>query len=240
MKRLNGDLRKSGLIAIGLGVIGSMLFVGLVGIPFLLDLNDGGKPGKEPSDILSYGEKLVLNLEQKESNILAVLIVGNSSEIVYPELGYASFVAIPDGKLNVTAYFIDDSQGPLNVTTYYENFTASIIDVEYMNNALYTGLNITVVSNDSIADIMGNMGFGIDVLYKDGTWAQLYTIQDEKGHVIHLNGTYTGSLDLEALPFYFGGIQRDENFLNGMLLEPTTALDGLVDAMNQVFSAHIA
>ncbi|MFX1249991.1 MAG: hypothetical protein ACFFCZ_00055 [Promethearchaeota archaeon] len=232
---MNGNLLKIGIIAIGGVIVVGVLLVSFILLPQLLN------PVSEPEgDTSTYGKGLSSKMVDKESNILAMLIVGNSSEIVYPELGYAAFVATDNGELNVTSYFIDDSAGPYNIITYFENFTASVSEVEAMNQALYAGVNTTTLSNDDLATIQASIGFGIDILYKDGTFVQLFTIQSEKGHVVYLNGTYTGSLDPDSLPFGFGtDIQRNTNMLDGVLLEPSSALDGLVTAMNTVFQTHL-
>ncbi|MFX1538216.1 MAG: hypothetical protein ACFFDI_28810 [Promethearchaeota archaeon] len=233
---MNGNLLKVGIVAIGGVIVLGVLLVTFVILPQLMN-----PPVIVPEDDAStYGKGLSSKMAEKESNILAMLIVGNSSEIVYPELGYAAFVATDNGELNVTSFFINDSAGPYNIITYFENFTASVSEVEAMNQALYDGVNTTTLSNDDLATIEASIGFGIDILYKDGTFVQLFTLQDEKGHVVYLNGTYTGSLDPDSLPFGFGtGIQRNTNMFDGVLLEPSSALDGLVTTMSTVFQAHL-
>ncbi|MFX0062555.1 MAG: hypothetical protein ACFFC7_10295 [Candidatus Hermodarchaeota archaeon] len=232
---MNSNLVKVGIITISSIIVLGVILVSLVILPQLMN------PVIEPEgDASTYGKGLSSKMVEKESNILAMLIVGNSSEIVYPELGYAAFVATDNGELNVTSFFIDDSAGPYNIITYFENFTASVSEVETMNQALYDGINTTILSNDDLATIEASIGFGIDILYKDGTFVQLFTLQDEKGHIVYLNGTYTGSLDPDSLPFGFGNdIQRNTNMFDGVLLEPSSALDGLVTAMNAVFQAHL-
>ncbi|MFX1563000.1 MAG: hypothetical protein ACFFDP_06805 [Promethearchaeota archaeon] len=194
-------------------------------------------PPNSPSDGLPESS-LSSYMQSKQPNILAVRILGNSSDIVYPELMEALFMPHVSGVWNVTATFLNDTEGPYNVTFYEEEFQATLTEVENINNAIYTGLDSTYHSSDSINDLMYSIGFGIDILYTDGTWIQLFTIQSPKGHIIFLNGTYTGTPN-PSDPFDMAYIERDENWINGVLLEPGTALDELIATMNDVFENHL-
>ncbi len=183
------------------------------------------------------GATLSTFMNDKETDILAVQIMGNSTDIVYPELMSALFVANSTGAWIVSATFLNDTI-PSNITFYEEYFLTTIAEVESINNAIYTGLELTVLSQDSLSDLFYSVGFGLDILYTDGTWIQLFTLQSPKGHIIFLNGTYTGTPDT-VNPFDPNYIQRDENWMNGILLEPGTALDDLVMVMNGVFVTHL-
>jgi hypothetical protein len=177
-------------------------------------------------------------MEAKASDLIAVQILGNSTDIVYPELMHALFVPNVTGAWIVSATFLNDTLGPNNITIYYEYFLTTLTEVENINNAIYSGLDATTTSSDSISDLLYPIGFGLDILYSDGTWIQLFTIQSPQQHIIFLNGTYTGTPDT-VNPFDSTYIQRDENWLNGILLEPGSALDGLVATMNDVFVNHL-
>jgi hypothetical protein len=125
------------------------------------------------------------------------------------------------------------------VTFYDLVFQIGVSEVESINDAVYSSLTGAVASTDALDDLgWPSVGFGIDVLYGDGTWVQLFTLKSVTGHFMFLNGTYTGTPD-PVDPFDTSSIDRDENWQNGVLLEPSSALDGLVSAMNGVFVNHL-
>ncbi len=158
-----------------------------------------------------------------ESQIASIQICGNSSDILYPELMDATFSPDSTDGWLVTASFLDDSLGPYNLTVYDRTFTANTTEVENINKALHDGLGLTYTSDDSIVDITANMAFYILITYNDGTWVYLLKLLSEKGHIILLSGTGTPNL----------------NLLDGDLLEPGTALDGMVSAINETFVNHL-
>jgi hypothetical protein len=148
----------------------------------------------------------------------------------------AIFVALETGAWNMTGRFVNDTD-PDNVIIWDATFGASLAEVNGINDAIYTGLASATQSPDSLLSLQyAPIGFGIDVLYKDSTWIQLFTLQDAKGHIIFVNGTYTGTPN-PGNPF--NGINRDVNLLNGYLLEPAMALNGLVTAIHDVFVNHL-
>ncbi len=218
---------------IGLLIIPLVIGV-LFAAPYLFSLF---APNPSNDDGVS-GTSLSTFMEAKASNILAVQILGNSSDIVYPELMAALFVSNFTGAWIVSATFLNDSLGPGNITFYEEHFLTTVAEVVSINDAIYTGLAATTPSLDSISDLMYSIGFGLDILYTDGTWIQLFTIQSPEGHIMFLNGTYSGVPDT-VNPFDSNFISRDENWMNGILLEPGTALDTLVITMNAVFVNHL-
>jgi hypothetical protein len=55
---------------------------------------------------------------------------------------------------------------------------------------------------------------------------------------VFLNGTFTGTPN-PINPFDWNFISRDENWLNGILLEPGSALDDLITTMNAIFVNHL-
>jgi hypothetical protein len=218
-----------------LGLLAIPIVLGLLlASPFIFSLFT---PAPPVDDGMS-GTSLSSFMESKAANILAVQILGNSTDIVYPELMAALFVPNSTGAWIVSATFLNDSLGPGNITFYEEHFLTTISEVISINTAIYAGLNATTLSSDSIADLMYSVGFGLDILYTDGTWIQLFTLQSPSGHIVFLNGTYTGTPDTVD-PFNPSFITRDENWLNGILLEPGSALDDLVATMNGVFVNHL-
>lgn len=217
-----------------LGLLVIPIVLGLIlASPFLIGLF----APPSPTDGESIGESLSTFMHGKESDILAVQIMGNSSDIVYPELMNALFIPLLGGTWNVSATFLNDTD-PYDITSYNETFVATLTEVENINTAVYDGLENTTQSLDSISDLYYSVGFGLDILYTDNTWIQLFTIQSPTGHIMFLNGTYTGTPS-PTNPFNPSIIQRDENWMNGVLLEPGTALDDLVATMNAVFVNHL-
>jgi hypothetical protein len=186
-----------------------------------------------------FGVSLSNYMVDKSSDILAMAICGNSSDIVYPELMHAVFIPQEAGTWLVRTTLLDDSEGPYNLSIYEEEFYASVSEVEAINHALYGGLENTTESQVSIYTVtdLGIMGFGLDILYNDGTWIQLLTIQSGVGYMILLEGTYQNIPDTTN-PFGYD-LGRDTNLLNGAVLEPGSALDSLIFQMNQVFTDHL-
>ncbi len=218
-----------------LGLLAIPIVLGvLLAAPFLFTFL---APPPSNDDGLS-GASLSTFMEGKANDILAVQILGNSTDIVYPELMDALFVSNVTGAWIVSATFLNDSQAPYNITFYEEYFLTTVGEVNNINNAIYTGLEATTPSLDSILDLPYSVGFGLDILYTDGTWIQLFTLLSPGGHIIFLNGTFTGTPD-SVNPFNPSFITRDENWLNGLLLEPGSALDDLVLTMNAVFVNHL-
>ncbi|MFX1510836.1 MAG: hypothetical protein ACFFBR_11085 [Promethearchaeota archaeon] len=218
-----------------LGLLAIPIILGLLlASPFIFSLFTPAPPGDDGVS----GTSLSSFMEGKATDILAVRILGNSTDIVYPELMAAVFVPNSTGAWIVSATFLNDSLGPGTITFYEEHFLTTISEVVSINTAIYAGLNATTRSSDSIENLMYSVGFGLDILYTDGTWIQLFTLQSPTGHIVFLNGTYTGIPDTVD-PFNSSFITRDENWLNGILLEPGTALNVLVATMNGVFNNHL-
>ena len=158
---------------------------------------------------------------------------------MYPDLRDTLFIPLRTGAWNATAIFVNETLGSDDELFYEKTFQITVSEVDNIYNAIYAGLLNTISSSDSVFDVMFFIGFGLDLLYSDGTWVQLFTIPSAKGHIMFLNGTYTGVPD-PTNPFNLNFLQRDENRLNGVLLEPGTALDELVTVMNQVFMSHLS
>jgi hypothetical protein len=163
---------------------------------------------------------------QPTSQVQYLTIQGNSSDIIYPELMEAVFEFQSSGEYNVSAHFVDDSISPYDLEIYDLSFKSTQAEMDSIIDALYTGLNDTVQSSDSISTIwdQGNMGYEVDVTFTDGTWIYILTIQSPKGHIIFLNGTSE---------------HHNTNLLDGILLEPASALDPFVIVLNAIFSEHL-
>jgi len=159
------------------------------------------------------------------SGIESLRILGNSSDIIYPELMEAFFYQEINEWL-VSTSFVDDSEGWENPELYERVFSVSAENVTAINDALNDALNQTHASEDqvlSILDLNPHVGFAIEILYTDGSWIYLCTFQTEKGHIIKKSGTGT----------------PDTNLLDGELLEPVETLEGLVMVIQAVFSSNM-
>ena len=192
------------------------LVIGLVfAIPFLL-----GPTGNDNNNRWS----------QPTSQVHSLNILGNSSDIVYPELMEAVFELQSSGEYNVSAHFLDDSTSIYEPEIYDRSFYATQAEMNSIIESLYTGLNDTIESSDSIETITyeGSMGYEVDVIFTDGSWVYILTIQSQKGHIIFLSGTSSGDSEY-----------RNRNLLDGILLEPASALDSLVIVLNSIFSENL-
>ncbi len=157
------------------------------------------------------------------SGIESLRILGNSSDIIYPELMEAFFYQESYEWL-VSASFLDDSEGWENPELYERAFSVSDENVTAIDDALNDALSQTHISEDqvlSVLDLNPHVGFGIEIIYTDGSWIYLCTFQTEKGHIILKSGS--------GAP--------DTNLLNGELLEPVAALEGLVTVIQAVLSS---
>lgn len=208
----------------------------VIGVPLLYNWLMSLNPPNGNEDTTGVG--LASYMNAKQADILAVCILGNSTDIVYPELMEAIFRPQETGEWNVFVRILNDTD-PNNPIIYNTTFDAGLMEVTSINNAIYDGLEATTESPDTLDDIgEASIGFGIDVLYTDGTWIQLFTLQSAKGHIMFLNGTYTGTPN-PVNPFDSAFIDRDQSWQHGIILEPGTALEGLIAAIHEVFLAHL-
>ena len=200
---------------IAIVVITSLIIGIIVVIPLLTNPAGNNNPGK---------------WDQPTSQVQYLTILGNSSDIIYPELMEAVFELQTSEEYNVSAHFLDDSAGPYDLEIYDRSFISTQAEVISIIDALYTSLNDTVQSSDSINTITyeGSIGYEVDVIFADGTWVYILTIQSQKGHIIFLNGTSSGDSEY-----------RNRNLVDGILLEPASALDPLVLVLNSIFSEHL-
>lgn len=161
------------------------------------------------------------------SGIATLTISGNSTDLLYPELAEASFVLLENGNWLVNAHFVNDSAGYYEYPEIYDrNFTITSEEVESLDDALYEGLNQTYssgISAPALLEQSPSICYDIEITYNDGSWIYVTTFQTEIGHIITNHGTGT----------------LDGNLLSGTVLEPLSALDCLVLAINTVFSNHL-
>ncbi|KXH70553.1 MAG: hypothetical protein AM326_04100 [Candidatus Thorarchaeota archaeon SMTZ-45] len=162
------------------------------------------------------------------SKVASLMICGNSSDLLYPELAEANFIFVENDAWQVSAHFVDDSTGYEYLEIYDRSFTITSKEVESINDALHEGLNQTYPSNITALELFEpesspHMWYEIAITYTDGSWIYIITFQTEPGLIIHKSGT--------------GNTNR--NLLDGTVLEPLSALDGLVSAINVIFSNHL-
>ena len=192
-------------------VLAMLVVVGVSATAFLYILNSSENQTNNPN----------------ASGIESLRILGNSSDIIYPELMEAFFEQVESGSWLVSASFVDDSEGWENPELYERVFSVSAENMTAINDALNDALNQTHTSEDqvlSILDLNPHVGFAIEILYTDGSWIYLCTFQTEKGHIIRKTGSGT----------------PDTNLLDGELLEPIEALDGLASVIYSIFSSNMS
>ncbi|MHA2145695.1 MAG: hypothetical protein ACXAB0_09605 [Candidatus Thorarchaeota archaeon] len=152
-------------------------------------------------------------------------ICGNSTDILYPELMEA-FIVFQESNWTVSANFVDDSEGWENPEIYDREFSVTPEEIEMINLRLHEGLNGThpsEISPSVMLESNPHIGFGIEIMYTDGSWIYITTFQTDEGHIISNNGIDT----------------IDRNLLSGTVLEPISALDSLVLAIHALFSNHL-
>jgi hypothetical protein len=158
-------------------------------------------------------------------DIASITVCGNSTDILYPELMDASLF-FQDGNWTVSASFVDDSEGWENPELYDREFTIASEEVMSISLSFLDGLNDTYPSEMSVSELLEpspHIGFEIEIIYSDGSWVYVTTFQIGEGYIISNSGTGT----------------PDRNLLSGSVLEPVSALDGLVEAIYTVFSNHL-
>ncbi|MHA2025432.1 MAG: hypothetical protein ACW98U_05975 [Candidatus Thorarchaeota archaeon] len=157
--------------------------------------------------------------------IVSLQICGNSTDILYPELMEA-FIVFQESNWTVSANFVDDSEGWENPEIYDREFSVTPEEIEMINLRLHEGLNGThpsEISPSVMLESNPHIGFGIEIMYTDGSWIYITTFQTDEGHIISNNGIDT----------------IDRNLLSGTVLEPISALDSLVLAIHALFSNHL-
>lgn len=158
-------------------------------------------------------------------NIASLMICGNSTDILYPELMEACLV-MNGSNLMISADFVDDSEGWEYPELYEREFSVTLEEIENISLSLHEGLNATYLSEISPSELLESsphIGFDIEIIYSDGSWIYATTFQTGEGYIISNSGTGT----------------PDKNLLSGTVLEPVSALDNLVVAIYILFSNHL-
>jgi hypothetical protein len=191
-------------------VVATIIIIGISAAAFLSMFNPGDS-----------------NVPLNTSRIGSLTICGNSSDLLYPELGEASFELLENGSWLVKANFMNDSVDSYeNLVIYDRAFTITSEELESIDNALYDGLDQTYNSNETVLMLLESspsIWYDIEILYTDGSWIYITVFQTEPGYIITNRGTGN----------------YDGNLLVGTVLEPLSALDCLVSAIYTIFSNHL-
>jgi hypothetical protein len=191
-------------------VVATIIIIGISAAAFLSMFNPGDS-----------------NVPLNTSRIGSLTICGNSSDLLYPELGEASFELLENGSWLVNANFMNDSVDSYeNLVIYDRAFTITSEELESIDNALYDGLDQTYNSNETVLMLLESspsIWYDIEILYTDGSWIYITVFQTEPGYIITNRGTGN----------------YDGNLLVGTVLEPLSALDCLVSAIYTIFSNHL-
>ena len=187
---------------------------------------------------------LLIGLENggstNDTGTVFISVIGNSTDIVYPELGEAQFMPAGVGGWEIVVEMVDDSQGFESVTVNSSTFNAGNEEINQIHSALFLALNGSLVSERTAYDLLNanaSIGFLVDMIFDDNTWIQVYTFQGQTEFLL-LNGSYTGTFDHQA-EFPIWSINRDTNMLNGICLESVFVLDSFIDALHAFFSNYL-
>ncbi|MFW9913919.1 MAG: hypothetical protein ACFFEU_15675 [Candidatus Thorarchaeota archaeon] len=175
-----------------------------------------------------------------DTGILFISVIGNSTDIVYPELGEAQFMPVGLGGWEIDVEIVDDSQGFESVSVYSSTFNAGNEEINQIRSALFLALNGSLVSERTAYDLLNanaSIGFLVDMIFDDNTWIHVYTFQGQTEFLL-LNGSYTGTFDPQA-EYPIWSITRDTNMLNGICLESVFVLDTFADTLYAFFSKYL-
>jgi hypothetical protein len=191
-------------------IVATIIIIGISAAAFLSMFNPGDS-----------------NVTLNTSRIGSLMICGNSTDLLYPELGDANFCRLENGSWLVNANFMNDSVDSYeNLVIYDRAFTITSEELESIDNALYDGLDQTYNSNETVLMLLESspsIWYDIEILYTDGSWIYITVFQTEPGYIITNRGTGN----------------YDGNLLVGTVLEPLSALDCLVSAIYTIFSNHL-
>jgi len=191
-------------------VVATIIIVGIAGAALLLI------PNSDNPDVIP-----------NSSGIETLTIYCNSTDLLYPELAEADFIFLTNGSWRIDANFMDDSEGYYEYLEIYDkSFIVTTDEVKSINAALIEGLNKTSASEISALTLLEpspHIWYQIEITYTNGSWVYLSAFQTEQGSIIFNSGTGT----------------PNTNLLDGIVLEPLSALDCLVTAIYNLFSNHI-
>jgi hypothetical protein len=191
-------------------VVATIIIIGIAGAALLLIPNSDNPDGVPNT-----------------SGIETLTIYCNSTDVLYPELAEADFIFLANGSWRIDANFMNDSEGYYEYLEIYDrSFIVTPDEVESINAALYEGLNDTSPSEISVLTLLEpspHIWYQIEITYTNGSWVYLSAFQTDQGSIIFNSGTGT----------------PNTNLLDGIVLEPLSALDCLVTAIYNLFSNHI-
>ncbi|MFW9804807.1 MAG: hypothetical protein ACFFFC_19280 [Candidatus Thorarchaeota archaeon] len=175
-----------------------------------------------------------------DTGIVFISVIGNTTDIIYPELGEAQFMPVDLGGWEIDVEMVNDSQGFENVSVYSSTFNADNEEINQIRSALFLALNSSLLSGRTAYDLLNanaSIGFLVDMIFDDNTWIKVYTFQGQTDFLL-LNDSYTGTFDHQA-EFPIWSINRDTNMLNGICLESVFVLDSFVDILRTFFSNYL-
>jgi hypothetical protein len=167
-------------------------------------------------------------------------VIGNSTDIIYPELGEARFKRSGLDEWTIDAEMVDDSEGFENVSVYSRTFTASNEEINQIHDGLFLALGNSSVSERTTNDLLNTSAsivFIVDMIFNDNTWIQVYTFQEQTEFLV-LEGAYSGTFDPQA-EFPVWSISRNTNMLDGVCQESMSNLGSFVNTIHAFFEDHL-
>ena len=175
-----------------------------------------------------------------ETGIVYISVIGNTTDIIYPELGEAQFKPANLSAWTIDVEMVDDSEGFENVSVYSRTFTASNEEINQISDVLFQALGNSSVSERTTLDLLNTSAsivFIVDMIFNDNTWIQVYTFQEHIEFLL-LEGTYSGTFDPQA-EFPEWSISRNTNMLDGVCQESISNLGSFVNAIHTFFEDHL-
>ncbi len=174
---------------------------------------------------------VLINLPNQEnsvntSGINSIYIIGNTTDIIYPELMEATFTYQSSEGWEVTANFLDNSEGWDYPEIYDRTFSVTNEEVKSIDDALSASLNLTSETEGDLNEVLVegvHIGYHIVITYNDGAWIAIWTLLTETGHLLYNSGVGSPNLGMNDATF----------------LEPISAMDNFVAAINTVFSDNL-
>jgi hypothetical protein len=159
------------------------------------------------------------------SQIASLTICGNTTDILYPELMEAEFIPL-GGLWFIDMSFVNDSVDPMNPVLSQQNGTIANEDLQTLLDPLYTGLHSTSTSNltaETVLEDSPHIAWTFDLTFTNGTWIYLTVLLTEP-YILCLSGAGT----------------PNHNLLDADVLEPPSAFDSLVAAINTLITNVLA
>lgn len=192
----------------GMAVVATLLIVGISATGLILALNSGGNGSPTGST----------------SQIASLLICGNTTDILYPELMDAEFIPLGSAWF-VDMSFVNDSDDPMNPDCFQQNGTISNGDLLALLEPLYTGIqsaNTSETSAMAVLEDSPHIAWTFDLTFTNGTWVYLTVLLTEP-FILYLSGAGT----------------PNHNLLDAVVLEPPSVFDTLASAINTLITAAL-